>query len=157
MPAPALSPEILDQLTRLMDDARAAATAAGRPGVDGRTWQVPAGTAGDPQDPATFRTALPRYELNQRYVDALVSGAMPQGGRVGDLIVQKSAVDYLGCMERALHAAHASRLRCFAWSAARHAGHADKTYGVFAAVREDLQAVLAAAAGTGADPTGGSA
>lgn len=117
------------------------------PGVVASVWQIPPGfpSGTDVQDPTGFITACDRTDLNSACVDEYAAGTTPNSGRMGVVGALKTAIDYQAAYERALHARHASAVRCRVWASARRAGHSDMTYGVFGCVHRGLEAVIGAA------------
>lgn len=143
MPTPGFETHLQD----LANQGTAIGQAGSSPGVSPREWQIPSTMPEgiDPQDPNGFKEACDRTELNDLCMTAYATGGMPNGGRFGQVMAYKTAIDYQAAYERALHARHASGLRCRVWAAARRAGHADLTYGVFGALTRHLQALQDAA------------
>lgn len=150
------TPDFETHLNDLAAQGTAMGQAGSSPGVSPRLWQIPSIFPGgvDPQDPEGFRQGCDRSELNDLCIEAYATGATPNGGRFGQVMVAKTAIDHQAAYERALHARHASPLRCRVWAAARRAGHSDLTYGVFGALYRHLQALQDAATAVPNSPDG---
>ena len=116
--------------------------ASSAPGVYRRTWQIPVSypvsLAADIQDPSVLTLACDRTELNNYALDAYKVGDQPNAGRSGQIMAAKLAIDYQGAYERALHARHASGVRCRVWAGTRRAAHGHDTYGAIGAVQTYL-------------------
>ena len=147
MPTPAFEQHVQD----LTDQAAAIGTAAAAPGVARRVWQVPSAYTGgtDVQDPVGFVAACDRSGLNADCVDVYQAG-----GRLGLVAAYKAAIDYQAAWERALHARHASGVRCRVWAGLRRGGHGDPLYGVFGAVKKQIEAFVTSATAVDAAPLG---
>jgi hypothetical protein len=136
-----------DHLAGLEDQAQSHGAAVAAPGVVVRYWNVPDTYPDDVdiQDPFGFLQACDRTDLNDDCTEAYETGGDPNSGRMGQVMANKIAIDNMGAYERALHARHASAVRCRAWACARRAGHADDTYGVFGCLARFVQDFLDAA------------
>lgn len=137
----------IDDLASVAYDAAAAAAV---PGVYKRAWSVPSTyPAGTPlYDPAGLISAFSRSDITAYILEAYATGSDPNAGRIGQVAAGKLALDHVACRERAAHARHATPQRLRAWAAARRAGHANTTYGVFGALAAAV-ADAAAASTTG--------
>jgi len=145
MPTPAFD----DHLNALAAQVAAQGAAAAMPGVAARAWQIPAHypPATDVRDPAGFITACSRADLNNNCRIAYDQSTNPNDstGRQGVVGAYKTAIDYQAIYERALHARHATSVRCRVWSAARRAGHSDLRFGVIGCVNGAILDALGAA------------
>lgn len=126
-------------LSGLASQAYQHGAAAAVPGIVKRPWQLPANfpISEDVQDPDALIAACNRDDLNALAIAGYQNGNTPNSytGRLGVVMAAKIAIDHMGAHERALHARHASPVRLRAWAAARRAGHADMSYGVFGCVQ----------------------
>lgn len=139
-----LPSEFTAQTDRMALVARQKGAAGRLPGIAQTSWLLPVGAVGDPGLPGVL--VVNRPVCNSMYDTSLTTGADETNyGRLAELIGLKSAIDYLGCYERALLAEYAGRNRAIRWAAARRDGQGDATYGAYAAVRRDLEYTLAAA------------
>lgn len=116
-----ISPIFLALATKLADDSKA----AGRSVVDyaSRTWQTPPprGWDGDHSKIEEMGAAFDRAALNAEFESIVGDPNSP--GVVGDLIADGIQIAYVGAMERAYRARHASPVRCLIHAAARRKGH----------------------------------
>lgn len=129
----------------LIEQSRLQGAAASLPGVVRRPWAIPpdAPTTGiDIEDPNFFRIACDRTELNGMAVAAYETGNGPNAGRVGTVMASKKAIDYQAGCERALRGRYASAVQRRIWAMARKTGHGSPTYGVFGAIRRELETLL---------------
>ena len=106
---------------RLAETSAAIARAARGDGA--RPWQTPPEDAwpGGHDDPAAITAAFDRSELAAARARSLSDPAAP--GTVGDSVARGAQVAYVGAMERAYRARHASPVRCLAVASGRRAGH----------------------------------
>lgn len=143
-------------LAGLAAQAQAQGAAAAAPGVTYRRWNLPTAfpLSTDVQSPAGIIAACARDDLNALVIDAYQTGFEPNAGRLGAVMAGKIAIDHMGAYERALHARHASAVRCRAWASARRAGHADLTYGAFGCVGRYVADTYGAGTATQNAPTG---
>ena len=72
-------------------------------------------------DIGSISTGFDRKQLNQLFASLIEDGNSP--GTAGDAVGVKIQIDYVGALERAFRARHASPLRCLAHAAARREGH----------------------------------
>lgn len=153
MPIP---PSFAAHLAKLAQVARDQAAADGLPGLVPRPWQMPPTVPGtvDLQDPEFFKTACNRDSLNAAIATEYLDGGGGNAGRLGRVMALKLAIDHVACYERALTARHAAPARCRAWAAARRAGHADLTYGVYGVTGRYVNDLDAAAGAVANTPTG---
>ena len=137
----------LQHMAALTEAARLQGSAFALPGVVKRPWQIPANypPGVDVQNPAAFITACDRSDLNYLCINEYETGAEANAGRRGVVMAAKTAIDYQAAYERALHARHASALRCRVWAGGRRAGQGDTTYGVFGCVMRYLDSTVSAA------------
>lgn len=113
-------------ITMLASQAKKQATAAGSSGA--RVWQIPDELRTALTDVAAISTGFDRKKLNQLFASLIEDGGSP--GTAGDAVGVKIQVDYVGALERAFRARHASPLRCLAHAAGRREGHGH-TAGIF--------------------------
>jgi len=131
-----------NQMDKLRLDAFVHGKASAAPGVTRRNWQIPyyypQTISADIQDPTVLSVACDRTELNNYALSAYSVGDQPNAGRSGQIMAAKLAIDYQGAYERALHARHASGVRCRVWAGTRRAAHGHDTYGAIGAVQTYL-------------------
>jgi hypothetical protein len=148
MPTPTFNQYLNDLATQAYQHGAAAAV----PGVVRRPWQLPSAfpISTDVQDPAALIAACNRDDLNALAITGYQTGNTPNSytGRIGVVMAIFAAIDHMGAYERALHARHASPVRLRAWAAARRAGHADMTYGVYGCVQRYCASLLEEARST---------
>jgi len=118
-----LSPIFLDLVSRLAETSGAAGAAASS--WSKREWQTPPPRSwdGDHGKIKDMSAAFDRTDLNAEYESIVGDPAAP--GVVGDLIADGVQIAYVGAMERAYRARHASPVRCLMHAAARRRGHGD--------------------------------
>lgn len=138
----------------LANQVRLQGDAASVPGVLRRAWNIPAfyPVGIDVQHPFGFGAACSRSELNAMVIASYETGVETNAGRLGIVGAGKKAIDYQAGYERALHARHASAMRRRVWAMARRTGHSDLRFGVYAAVRTELDAMVSAASATDNSP-----
>jgi len=144
-------------LDAVIEQARLQGAAACVPGAVKRPWNIPAAAPLDGTDieSASFaKRACDRNDLNSKAISAYESGKDPNSGRLGQVMAYKKAIDYQAAYERAFIARHASAVRRRVWAMARRTGHGSKTYGVFGAVRNELDAFIGEAQSVDNAPRG---
>lgn len=136
-----MQPIFVKTVTELAADSKTCGQASQGTGTP--VWELPPlnGWSGDPLDiPGTVK-AFDRSDANNNYAQLLADGSNP--GTTGDAIALKTQIDYVGCMERAFRARHATPVRCLAHNSARRVGHGHPA-GVLMQVINYAQSVLAA-------------
>lgn len=92
-------------------------------GGKSRVWQTPplGGWQGDHSDIAGMVSPFDRTDINDLYAQCISDAGSP--GTDGDLIALVTQIGYVGAMERAYRARHASPVRCLINAAGRRIGH----------------------------------
>lgn len=154
-----------EELTRFFNDLKTQASSSHSavcvPGVLRRKWQVPSSTpsgshpeASHIQAPLVIAIGVAREQLNQLYSDALQTGGDANGGRAGELIAYKMAIDYLASYERALHGSLAAKSRCMLWSGSRRSGHGQGVGSLYEMIEQHITSTLLASRNADNEPTG---
>jgi hypothetical protein len=139
-------PEIVDvcteNLTRLASTSRAIGESTS--GTAARQWQTPeqGSWSGRHSDVAGLVGPFDRTDANEGYSGAILQAS----GTVADMICQGTQIGYVGAMERAYRARHASPVRCLVHSAARRRGHGDDAGVLLCGPIAHLQRVIEAGA-----------
>ena len=91
-------------------------------GSAGRPWMVPTTLTTDIFDIENMSKPFDRSGPNQQYEAEMDKG---NASTVATCMGSKVQIDYLGMMERAFRARHASPIRCYTHAASRRKAHGD--------------------------------
>lgn len=137
-----LSPIFLGLVDKLADDSGALGAAAAD--YSKRVWQTPppGDWDGDHSKIAGMTAAFDRDDLNGELESIVGDPGSP--GVVGDMIADGVQIAYVGAMERAYRARHASPARCLIHAAARRKGHGSPVGILKGSLVSHVQNVIAA-------------